>query len=183
MLHNNMLSDNMHDGLMFHTCFNAPLEWVTAHDSGVLINNILKKDMKEDLSEVFWKKCFNISGGVVNCRTGYDIINDGGNKFKREALLRQLRNGLAHFNLKTYAPEGTINTIKIWVGRRTKKDNRYQEFNDEEITKAICVFTFSVDQLRIFSEYVTDIVLENIDYGICGNCPYQEENENGNPDL
>lgn len=77
MLHNNMLSDNMHDGLMFHTCFNAPLEWVTAHDSGVLINNILKKDMKEDLSEVFWKKCFNISGGVVNCRTGYDIINDG----------------------------------------------------------------------------------------------------------
>ena len=58
-----------------------------------------------------------------------------------------------------------------------------QEFNDEEITKAICVFTFSVDQLRTFTEYVTNIVLENIDYGICSNCPYQEENENGNPDL
>ena len=120
---------------------------------------------------------------IIEWLSQNDIINDGGNKFKREALLRQLRNGLAHFNLKTYAPEGTINTIKIWVGRWSKKDNRYQEFNDEEITKAICVFTFSVDQLRIFSEYVTDIVLENIDYGICGNCPYQEENENGKPDL
>ena len=43
MLHSNMLADNMSDGLMFHTCFNAPLEWVTAHDSGVLIANILKK--------------------------------------------------------------------------------------------------------------------------------------------
>ena len=33
MLHSNMLSDNMNDGLMFHTCFNAPLEWATAEDS------------------------------------------------------------------------------------------------------------------------------------------------------
>ena len=77
MLHSNMLADNMSDGLMFHTCFNAPLEWVTAHDSGVLIANILKKDLTEDLSKVFWKKCFNISGGERNCRTGYDILNDG----------------------------------------------------------------------------------------------------------
>lgn len=45
MLHPNMLSDNISDGLMFHTCFNAPLEWVTAKDSGVLIANILKRDL------------------------------------------------------------------------------------------------------------------------------------------
>ena len=77
MLHNNMLSDNISDGLMFHTCFNAPLEWVTAHDSGVLIANILRKDMKEDLSNVFWKKCFNIGGGSENCLTGFDTLNDG----------------------------------------------------------------------------------------------------------
>lgn len=77
MLHKNMLSDNMSDGLMFHTCFNAPLEWVTATDSGVLIANILKKDKEEDLSKVFWKRCFNIGGGQVNCITGYDTLNDG----------------------------------------------------------------------------------------------------------
>ena len=33
MLHNRMLTDNMSDGLMFHTCYNAPLEWATARDS------------------------------------------------------------------------------------------------------------------------------------------------------
>lgn len=77
MLHINMLKDNMSDGLMFHTCFNAPLEWATAHDSGVLIANILKKDMEEDLSKVFWKQVFNIGGGEENCITGFDTLNDG----------------------------------------------------------------------------------------------------------
>ncbi|MCI8555007.1 MAG: NAD-dependent epimerase/dehydratase family protein [Clostridia bacterium] len=77
MLHHNMLSDNMSDGLMFHTCFNAPLEWVTAHDSGLLIANIIRRDMKEDLSKVFWKRVFNIGAGERNCLTGYDTLNDG----------------------------------------------------------------------------------------------------------
>ena len=77
MLHINMLKDNMSDGLMFHTCFNAPLEWATAYDSGVLIANILKKDMTEDLSKIFWKRCFNIGGGQENCITGFDTLNDG----------------------------------------------------------------------------------------------------------
>lgn len=77
MLHKNMLADNMSDGLMFHTCFNAPLEWATAHDSGLLIANILKRDREEDLSKVFWKRVFNIGGGEANCITGYDTLNDG----------------------------------------------------------------------------------------------------------
>lgn len=86
ILHSNMLSDNMHDGLMFHTCFNAPLEWVTAEDSGVLIANIIKRDMSEraannvgddSLEKRFWNRCFNIGGGLVNCVTGYDVLNDG----------------------------------------------------------------------------------------------------------
>ncbi len=77
MLHDNMLADNTSDGLMFHTCFNAPLEWVTAHDSGVLIANILRKDSREDLSTTFWKKCFNLGGGAANRITGFDTLNDG----------------------------------------------------------------------------------------------------------
>ncbi len=77
MLHDNMLSDNMSDGLMFHTCFNAPLEWATAHDSGMLIRNILQKDSECDLGDKFWKKCFNLGGGAVNRLTGYDTLNDG----------------------------------------------------------------------------------------------------------
>ena len=79
MLHSNMLSDNMHDGLMFHTCFNAPLEWATAEDSGLLIANIIREDLinGEKLKEKFWNKCFNIGGGLINCVTGYDVLNDG----------------------------------------------------------------------------------------------------------
>ncbi len=77
VLHKNMLSDNMSDGLMFHTCFNAPLEWVTAHDSGVLVANILKQDMQSDLGDKFWRKCFNIGGGNENRLTGFDTLNDG----------------------------------------------------------------------------------------------------------
>ncbi len=76
MFHRNMLKDNMKDGLMFHTCFNAPLEWVTAHDSGVLIANILRRELQGNL-EGFWRKVFNIGGGEKNCITGYDTLNDG----------------------------------------------------------------------------------------------------------
>ncbi len=77
MLHQNMLTDNMNDGLMFHTCFDAPLEWLTAHDSGVLIANILKNDIKKDLGSKFWKKVYNIGGGKSNCVTGYETLDDG----------------------------------------------------------------------------------------------------------
>ena len=79
MLHNRMLSDNMSDGLMFHTCFNAPLEWATAEDSGLLIANIVKADIDDgaELKKKFWNKVFNIGGGLANCVTGYDVLNDG----------------------------------------------------------------------------------------------------------
>lgn len=77
MLHSHMLADNMDDGLMFHTCFNAPLEWVTAHDSGVLIANIIKKDSARELGSKFWKQCFNIGSKKENQITGYDTLNDG----------------------------------------------------------------------------------------------------------
>ncbi len=77
MLHSNMLSDNMSDGLMFHTCFNAPLEWATAEDSGLLIANIIRSDTAQDLGQKFWVKVFNLGGGQCNCVTGYDVLNDG----------------------------------------------------------------------------------------------------------
>ncbi len=77
MLHTHMLADNMSDGLMFHTCFNAPLEWVTAHDSGVLIANIIKKDSTRDLGSKFWKQVFNIGSTKENKITGFQTLDDG----------------------------------------------------------------------------------------------------------
>lgn len=77
MLHKYMLMDNISDGLMFHTCFNSPLEWVTASDSGRLIANIIKKDMEEDLTKTFWNRVFNIGAPKENRITGFDTLDDG----------------------------------------------------------------------------------------------------------
>lgn len=77
MLHPQMLSDNMHDGLMFHTTFDAPLEWATAHDSGVLIANIAERFACGDIPQTFWRKCYNIAGGKTNRSYGIDTFDDG----------------------------------------------------------------------------------------------------------
>ncbi|MBD5131060.1 MAG: NAD-dependent epimerase/dehydratase family protein [Clostridiales bacterium] len=77
MLHPQMLTDNIHDGLMFHTTFDAPLEWATAHDSGVLIANIAEGFACGTIPESFWLKCYNISGGKVNRSYGIDTFDDG----------------------------------------------------------------------------------------------------------
>lgn len=76
MLHDNILMGNLSDGLMFHTCFNAPIEWVTARDSGVLIANIIKKDRAGE-TDGFWNKCYNVGGGDKNRITGYDSLSNG----------------------------------------------------------------------------------------------------------
>lgn len=77
MLHSKMLSNNMKDGLMFHTCFNAPIEWVTARDSGLLMRRLVEKDANGELEDAFWKKCYNIGGGACNRVTGYDTFDEG----------------------------------------------------------------------------------------------------------
>jgi nucleoside-diphosphate-sugar epimerase len=74
MLYNRMMSENISDGLMFHTCFNAPLEWITARDSARLVCAILEKDVAGLLGNEFWKKCFNIGGGDGSRVTGYDTF-------------------------------------------------------------------------------------------------------------
>ena len=76
MLHPNMMKDNVSDGLMFHTALNAPLEWVSARDSGYLIKRILERDSAGEIGD-FWKKIYNIGAGKKGMETGYDTFNDG----------------------------------------------------------------------------------------------------------
>lgn len=77
MLHNRMLTDNMSDGLMFHTCYNSPLEWITARDSGLLMKRIIEEDIKNKLDEYFWKGIFNLGSRAENRITGYEVFNEG----------------------------------------------------------------------------------------------------------
>lgn len=76
MLHPEMFKGNISDGLMFHTPYNAPLEWVTSRDSGLLIKNMLERDSADEIGH-FWKNIYNIGGGYKQRYTGYDTLNDG----------------------------------------------------------------------------------------------------------
>ncbi len=77
MLHPQMLSDNIHDGLMFHTVYDAPLEWITANDSGRLIANIVRKFIGDERPDGFWRRCFNIAGGADCRRYGLHTFDEG----------------------------------------------------------------------------------------------------------
>ena len=76
MLHKKMLMNNIKDGLMFHTSWNAPLEWSTSDDSGYLMRRIVDKDADGE-AEDFWFKVYNIGGGKESRRTGYDTFDGG----------------------------------------------------------------------------------------------------------
>lgn len=76
MLNPNLLKDNISDGLMFHTPLNAPLEWVSARDSGYLIKCIIQKDREKSIDK-FWYNVYNIGAGAENRKTGYDTFRDG----------------------------------------------------------------------------------------------------------
>lgn len=77
VLHENLMKDNMKDGIMFHTCFNAPLEWISSKDTAILFKNICIKYYKNELNEHnFYKKVFNV-GNKLNRVTGYETFNEG----------------------------------------------------------------------------------------------------------
>ena len=76
ILHDKLLLNNVSDGLMFHTPWNVPIEWVSAEDSGRLMASLLEKDCSNQVPS-FWKKVYNIGGGKGYRQTGYDTFDDG----------------------------------------------------------------------------------------------------------
>lgn len=77
VLYDEMMMANSSDGLMFHTCFNVPIEWTTARSSGLLLKNLVTQDSEGVLEEAFWRKCYNIGNGAASRVTGYDTVNAG----------------------------------------------------------------------------------------------------------
>lgn len=77
VLHDNLMKDNIRDGIIFHTCFNTPLEWISSGDTAILFKNICIKYYKHELNESnFYKKVFNV-GNKLNRVTGYETFNEG----------------------------------------------------------------------------------------------------------
>lgn len=76
VLHKYMFANNLKDGLMFHTCWNSPLEWVTDADSGVLCKNLVERDIDGKL-DGFWNRIYDIGGGEACRVTGFESLDDG----------------------------------------------------------------------------------------------------------
>lgn len=86
MIYLDMLTANMSDGLMFHTPFNNAIEWSTAEDSGRLLANIVRADLKGELNyDNFWKKIFNLGSGEESRISGYDTVQGGFSLFGGDA--------------------------------------------------------------------------------------------------
>ncbi len=78
VLYDEILLNNMNDGLMFHTPLNCPIEWVTARDSAILLTGLIKatEDGSLDVCK-FYKKIYNIGGGLGMRTTGYETLDAG----------------------------------------------------------------------------------------------------------
>lgn len=112
MLHYNMMKDNMSDGLMFHTCVNVPLEWVSSRDSGLLVKRIVERDL-EGRADAFWRHCFNIGGGEENRITGYDTYGKILSTFgiELEKVMRPGWNSIRNFHGLWFADGDALNNL------------------------------------------------------------------------
>ncbi|MDE6189894.1 MAG: NAD(P)-dependent oxidoreductase, partial [Clostridia bacterium] len=77
VLHDNLFKNNMSDGLMFHTCWNVPIEWATARDSGLALQHLVEFDTEGKLPEKFWQNIYNIGNGETCRVTGYETMGAG----------------------------------------------------------------------------------------------------------
>ncbi|MEL3906665.1 MAG: NAD(P)-dependent oxidoreductase [Treponema sp.] len=77
ILYDDVLFRNMDDGLMFHTCWNTPIEWATARTSGLLLKNLVEKDIQGSLPPEFWRRVYNIGNGKEARVTGYETLDRG----------------------------------------------------------------------------------------------------------
>ncbi len=77
ILYDEVMMNNMNDGLMFHTGWNTPIEWATARTSGLMLKNLLLKDENGSLPTEFWKKVYNIGNGADARVSGYETLDRG----------------------------------------------------------------------------------------------------------
>lgn len=68
ILHSGLLM-NASDPIAFHVPIRGTLEWVTADDSGRLLERVCR----DDVPDSFWNKCYNIGGGAPYRMTNYEF--------------------------------------------------------------------------------------------------------------
>ena len=68
ILHSGLLM-KASDPIAFHVPIRGTLEWVTAEDSGRLLERVCR----DDVPDSFWRKCYNIGGGAAYRMTNYEF--------------------------------------------------------------------------------------------------------------
>lgn len=68
ILHSGLLM-NASDPIAFHVPIRGALEWVTADDSGRLLERVCR----DEVPDSFWNKCYNIGGGAPYRMTNYEF--------------------------------------------------------------------------------------------------------------
>lgn len=68
ILHSGLLM-KASDPISFHVPIRGVLEWVTADDSGRLLERVCR----EEVPDSFWGKCYNIGGGAAYRMTNYEF--------------------------------------------------------------------------------------------------------------
>ena len=153
MLHKKMLSNNVKDGLMFHTAWNAPLEWVTSDDSGYLMRRIVDDDVDGKAGN-FWYKVYNIGGGQECRRTGYDTF-DGGFKLiggSAESFFKPVWNIPRNFHGLWFSDSDVLNDM-FSFRRQTVDDywkaigKRHPEYSVARILPASLIKKLVIERL------------------------------------
>ena len=111
ILYDEVLFNNMNDGLMFHTCWNTPIEWATARTSGLLLKNLVEKDMDGSLPQAFWRRVYNIGNGKDARVTGYETLDRGFKMMGRGAdeIFRPEWNASRNFHCMWFADSHVLN--------------------------------------------------------------------------
>lgn len=76
VLYDNILLGNISDGLIFHTPWNALIEWTTAKETASLVRSVIRQDLRDGAGG-FWKRVWNVGGGEASRQTGYETFEDG----------------------------------------------------------------------------------------------------------
>ncbi len=74
VLYDNLLMNNIGDGLIFHTPLNIAIEWVTASDLARLLFGIVSEGAEKP---EFWNRIYNIGGGAAGRETGFETYENG----------------------------------------------------------------------------------------------------------
>ncbi len=124
---------------------------------------------------------------IVDKLEALNTVNKCGNELNPDDIVRYLRNGLAHFNLKVdngNCKDGNIQQIEIWAKNLPDKPKCKTPCEDpkclppqyNELNGAICKFIFSVSTLKQFTEYMIELLLNTLDGSACKDCKYQCHN-------